>query len=227
MVRAGTLDASANSTKVNEPRPLRSSSATLEFPLGSMSAGPAGHPREIGAVILQCQVLLTTALDRRAASEYDSGKYCNIRSLPPDSWNKPGMSMKTNDEYKISLSRQVVQTCLACPLVPATNNQVVFRLQGYDRRRALVIDPVLTYSSHLGGSGYESGQAIAVDSAGNAYVTGDTTSAEFPTANPLQPSFGTGSSDVFVTKLNAMGSGPVYSTFLGGGAGNWPNESPV
>ncbi len=84
-----------------------------------------------------------------------------------------------------------------------------------------MIDPVLTYSSYLGGSRHESGQSIAVDSAGNAYVTGDTTSADFPTASPLQPSFGAGIGEVFVTKLNASGSGLVYSTYLGGGAGNW------
>ncbi|MGA8089261.1 MAG: SBBP repeat-containing protein, partial [Terracidiphilus sp.] len=105
--------------------------------------------------------------------------------------------------------------------VLAGHNRVVFALEEYERKRALVIDPVLSYSTYFGGSGYDSGQAIAVDGAGNAYVTGDTTSAEFPTANPLQPSFGTGSSDVFVTKLNAMGSGLVYSTYLGGSASNW------
>jgi hypothetical protein len=105
--------------------------------------------------------------------------------------------------------------------VLASDNRVVFALAGYDHKRALVIDPVLTYSSYLGGSGYESGQSIAVDSAGNAYVTGDTTSADFPTTNPLQFSFGTGASDVFVTKLNASGSALIYSTYLGGGGGNW------
>ena len=110
---------------------------------------------------------------------------------------------------------------LSGSFVLATNNQVVFRLQGYDRRRALVIDPVLTYSTYLGGNGYESGQAIAVDSAGNAYVTGDTASVDFPTADPLQASSGTSASNVFVTKMNASGSALIYSTYLGGGGGNW------
>jgi len=105
--------------------------------------------------------------------------------------------------------------------VLASYNRVAFSLAAYDHKRALVIDPVLSYSSYLGGSGYESGHAIAVDGAGNAYVTGNTSSADFPTASPLQPDFGTGASDVFVAKLNAAGSALVYSTYLGGSADSW------
>lgn len=105
--------------------------------------------------------------------------------------------------------------------VLVTHNRVAFALPAYDHKRALVIDPVLSYSSYLGGSGDESGHAIAVDGAGNAYVTGDTASADFPTANPLQPHFGTRTSDAFVAKLNPTGSALVYSTYLGGSAGSW------
>jgi Beta-propeller repeat len=53
-----------------------------------------------------------------------------------------------------------------------------------------------------------------VDGAGNAYVTGTTTSTNFPTANPMQAYGGGG--DAFVTKINAAGTGYVYSTYLGG-----------
>ena len=59
------------------------------------------------------------------------------------------------------------------------------------------------------------GYGIAVDSSGNAYVTGLTTSSDFPTANPLQYTL-KGYENVFVTKLNATGAALVYSTFLGG-----------
>ena len=59
------------------------------------------------------------------------------------------------------------------------------------------------------------GTGIAVDSSGNAYVTGFTDSTNFPTANPLQATLG-GSTDAFVTKLNPAGSALVYSTYLGG-----------
>ena len=102
-----------------------------------------------------------------------------------------------------------------CSFVLASNNQVAFRVAGYDPKRALVIDPVLSYSTYLGGSDGDYGRGIAVDSSGNAYVTGMTASTDFPTANPLQATYG-GSWDAFVAKLNAAGSALVYSTYLGG-----------
>jgi len=71
------------------------------------------------------------------------------------------------------------------------------------------------YSTYLGGSGDDQGLGIAVDSAGSAYVTGNTSSTNFPTMNPLQAALD-GSGDVFVTKLNPTGSALVYSTYLGG-----------
>src|SRR6266851_957147 len=75
----------------------------------------------------------------------------------------------------------------------------------------------VVYSTYLGGSGGEDGLAIAVDAAGNAYITGDTNSTDFPTASAFQPAFGGGVLDAFVTKLNPTGTGLVYSTYLGGG----------
>lgn len=80
----------------------------------------------------------------------------------------------------------------------------------------LVIDPSLLYSTYLGGSGTETGFAIAIDGEGNAFVTGQTVSANFPlTSGAFQISLA-GSSDAFVTKLNASGTALFYSTFLGG-----------
>ena len=74
----------------------------------------------------------------------------------------------------------------------------------------------LVYSSYLGGSGADFGQGIAVDSSGNAYVTGSTQSTNFPTTpNALQPNIN-GSQDAFVTKVNFTGEALIYSTYLGG-----------
>ncbi|PYN28613.1 MAG: cell surface protein, partial [Candidatus Rokuibacteriota bacterium] len=74
----------------------------------------------------------------------------------------------------------------------------------------------LVYSTYLGGSGVDEGFGIAVDTLGNAYVTGFTSSTNFPTtAGAFQATFG-GTEDAFVTKLNPMGAGLVYSTYLGG-----------
>jgi len=93
---------------------------------------------------------------------------------------------------------------------------VAFRVGAYDRSRPLVIDPVLVYSTYLGGGGEEQGNAITVDAAGNAYVIGFTDSTNFPVANPRQASFGGPPQDVFVAKLNPAGTGLVYATYLGG-----------
>ena len=89
------------------------------------------------------------------------------------------------------------------------SHRVGFQVARYDTTRPLVIDPVLTYSTYLGGGGNDVGNAIAVDGAGNAYVTGATTSTNFPGAgaSAIQPMLN-GSVDVFVTKLNAAGRRP-------------------
>ena len=72
------------------------------------------------------------------------------------------------------------------------------------------------YSTYLGGNGTDAGRGIAADSSGNAYVTGSTSSTNFPTVNPLQVN--TTSGGAFVTKLNPQGSALIYSTLLGGGS---------
>ncbi len=74
----------------------------------------------------------------------------------------------------------------------------------------------LVYSTYLGGNGSETGNSIAVDGSGNAYIVGDTGSTTFPTMAPFQGSNSGGVSDAFVTKLNSSGSALVYSTYLGG-----------
>jgi Abnormal spindle-like microcephaly-assoc'd, ASPM-SPD-2-Hydin/Beta-propeller repeat len=94
-------------------------------------------------------------------------------------------------------------------------NRVGFEVAAYDARKPLVIDPVLSYSTYLGGSNDDDAQAMAVDSAGNAYLSGGAISTDFPTMNPFQPT-NHGKTDAFVTKLNSTGSAVVYSTYLGG-----------
>lgn len=77
----------------------------------------------------------------------------------------------------------------------------------------------LEYSTYLGGTSYERGRSIAVDGSGSAYITGITTSPDFPTANSFDDSWngnGNGWSDAFVTKFSSSGDNIIYSTFLGG-----------
>ena len=109
-------------------------------------------------------------------------------------------------------------------------NEVGFVLGSYDRSRELVIDPTLTYSTYLGGTTEDFATAVTADSSGNAYVTGYTYSTAFPTTSSAfqkTSSFtaNTTESAVFVSKLNAAGTGLVYSTYLSGTATHC-NEGP-
>jgi hypothetical protein len=114
--------------------------------------------------------------------------------------------------------------------------QVGFEIGTYDRSRELIIDPILSYSTYLGGSATESGEvAIVADNALNAYVAGTTTSGNFPIPvasatvpsafqscldDPTQPqptTCGAGTnSDAFIAKLNPSGTAVVFATYLGG-----------
>ncbi|MEW5795213.1 MAG: SBBP repeat-containing protein [Candidatus Zixiibacteriota bacterium] len=85
----------------------------------------------------------------------------------------------------------------------------------YNPALPVVIDPVLVYSTYLGGTSNDAGRGIAVDSAGAVYIAGETFSSNFPTMNPLQPTR-LGYLSAFVTKLSSSGNSLVYSTYLGG-----------
>jgi hypothetical protein len=105
--------------------------------------------------------------------------------------------------------------------VPVDGNYVVndpthvgFRVAQYDSNRALVIDPVLTYSTYLGGTGFDQPSGIVVDSSGAVYIAGYTDSANFPLAT--LGSLPTNTYHVFVAKLDATGSNLVYADYIGG-----------
>ena len=83
----------------------------------------------------------------------------------------------------------------------------------------------VTYSTYLGGSGYDQANAVAVDASGNAYVIGYTDSPDFPIAGAMRAL--DGDYDAFVSKLNATGSGLVYSTYLGGSGGDFGDAIAV
>lgn len=106
-------------------------------------------------------------------------------------------------------------------------DEVAFVVAAYDREKTLVIDPTLFYSTYLGGSGWDAGYGIAVDSAGSTYVTGYTSSINFPTNNAYQVNFGGGLKDVFVAKFSPDGSSLIYSTYLGGNEEEWANGIAV
>jgi hypothetical protein len=97
----------------------------------------------------------------------------------------------------------------------AGDGAVGFALGPYDTARPLIIDPVLSFSMLVGGTGFNAATAIAVDSSGAAYIAGYTASDNLPTANPEQ-NFNAGGNDAFVAKLNPAGTGLEYCTYVGG-----------
>ena len=105
---------------------------------------------------------------------------------------------------------------------------VSFNVAPYDTTKELVIDPILAYGTYLGGTAFDEGRSIAVDSAGNAYVVGTAASRDFPTTPgtikpALLPRTDAPNSfwyDAFVTKINPTGTALVFSTYFGGRNGN-------
>ncbi len=117
----------------------------------------------------------------------------DLRQLRPVAWQmRGGKRIAVDAEYVVIAA-----------------NTVGIHLADYDRSLPLTIDPVLTYSSFLGGSSDDSENGIAVDGGGNAYVVGSTSSADFPGTS------GTGS--LYAAKLNATGTALLYATYFGGG----------
>jgi hypothetical protein len=94
------------------------------------------------------------------------------------------------------------------------SSHITFLLSQYDRNQPLVIDPVLEYGTYIGGSGDDQASGIAVDGTGSVYVAGYTDSTDFPAAT--LGSLPSGTTHVFVAKLDATGSNLVYADYIGG-----------
>ena len=121
----------------------------------------------------------------------------------------------------------------------AAGNTVGFSLGDYDHAKPVTIDPVLAYSTYLGGSGYhipagpdccgDYGTAIAADNNGGAYVAGYTGSSDFPLKNPYQRQNNDPQTAgvAFVARLNAAGSALIYSTYLGGSGNYWYKDAAL
>jgi len=109
------------------------------------------------------------------------------------------------------------------------DNKVSFKVAAYDETIPLIIDPVLEFSTFLGGEAFSHISDIKVDSTGHIYVVGATNSVYYPTANPVQANYGGGDLDAFVTKLSPDGTSIIYSTYFGGskreGGGLYDSEN--
>ena len=103
------------------------------------------------------------------------------------------------------------------------DNRVGFTIGAYDHSRELVIDPVLTYSTYFGGTGDEHYTQVAIDTVGNIYLAGSTTSTDLPSAGVFQTTL-KGTQNVYIAKINpTLGAGGlVYVTYLGGSGVDYP-----
>ena len=121
-------------------------------------------------------------------------------------WEKPVLYQENNGHRSLVMGEYVV----------FQPRQIGFRVGSYDRDQPLIIDPVLSYATYLGGSDVDAGFGVAVDAVGNAYVTGRADSPDFPTTvGTVQPNI-RGGPDAFIAKLDPTGSSLVYCTYLGG-----------
>ena len=104
------------------------------------------------------------------------------------------------------------------------DHRLTFAVADYDRSEPLVLDPVLNYSTYLGGSAGDLGLAIAVDGSGNAFIAGETFSTNFPrpagTPGGVSPAPSPNNGASFVAELNPAGTQLLYSTYLAGTASN-------
>lgn len=122
-------------------------------------------------------------------------------------WNKPNVYQQAGGKRQAVKGKYVLRR----------GHELGFEVAAYDTAKSLIIDPSLVYSTYLGGTSFDSASGIAVDTSGNAYVTGWTTSTNFPTTPGAFQTMLNGSTfDIFVTVLNPTGTALIYSTYLGG-----------
>ncbi len=121
-------------------------------------------------------------------------------------WHRPVAYQKING------TRRLVDARYELSKKHGNEQRVSFAVGSYDKTRPLVIDPILLYSTYLGGTGNDQARAIFLDHADNVYLAGETDAINFPGA---QNALG-GGKDAFITKLNPSGSQVLFSTYLGG-----------
>jgi hypothetical protein len=167
---------------------------------------PGGDPR---AIRFQYKNVKSTCIDERGnlLIETQLGELIHKR---PVSYQE--ISIEPKREHRV-----YVHVDVNVEFKKIDENTYGFDVGYYDKSCGLIIDPVvMAYSTFLGGSEDDYGYALAVDSSGSAYVTGETSSTDFPIDDAYQNPFGGGNDDAFVTKFSTSGSSLVYSTYLGG-----------
>jgi Beta-propeller repeat len=173
---------------------------------------PGADPRRIALVFAEMD-----AASRRQALQLDADGHLRPR-MSPNAWylGAPRVFQDVDGG-----KRDVAAVYRLRPVILETgggeeNTRIDVHVDSYDASKPLMVTLGLAYSTYLGGGDAEIGVGIAVDSSGHAYITGSTSSADFPkwpmSSQPIPDSSG----DVFVTKLNPTGTALIYSMFLGG-----------
>jgi len=166
-----------------------------------------------------CQIVFTvdgnsrTTIDRTTGDLVLATTKGEVRLLKPVTYQlNGGKRSEVSSQYKL-LAR----------------NKVGFSLGSYQRSQPLVIDPVLSYSTFFGSSGFTVAYGIDVDSAGEAFITGETSPILPTTSGAFQSVDNDTSSDntAFVSKLSSDGSTLIYSTYLGGSGRDYANAIAV
>src|SRR5262249_3620787 len=127
--------------------------------------------------------------------------------------------------------RQIIDGHFHLAIAANGKKKLSFELGPYDHSRTVIIDPVLDYSSYLGGGANDSGSGICVDQAGNAYLVGPPASLDFAaTATAVFPAHGACNAlcyDAFVAKVSPSGNRLEYATYLGGGGDDFANAIAI
>jgi hypothetical protein len=156
------------------------------------------------AIHLRYTGLMSSAVDTAGDLHLRTASGELVQKKPSIYQQKDGRQLAVAGQFKI-----VSQS--------AEKTEIAFAVADYDKSQALIIDPVLVYSTFLGGTAYEWISGVALGSDGSAYVAGYTTSANFPTTGGVvQGQYSGGNYDAFVAKLSADGSQLLYSTYVGG-----------
>ncbi|MGA9041100.1 MAG: SBBP repeat-containing protein [Terriglobales bacterium] len=131
---------------------------------------------------------------------------------PPGNDSAPGLDCKSVPGGGFIIRRRV-----------GTGTEVAFELPRYDHAQTLIIDPVIGFSTFLGGSVEDGVNGMALDTNGDIYLAGSTTSPDFPVTSGSFQQVLAGNLDAFVTKLSNDGSQIIYSTYLGGSNSDYGN----
>jgi hypothetical protein len=163
---------------------------------------------DLAGLRVRCEGTESVALDGQGALHV-RGKCCDLVQSPPRAFR---------------VGRDGQRGEVSVRFVPVGADTFGFAVDGHAGGDALCIDPMLQWATYVGGSAYEWGYGVSRQADGTVLVAGETTSSDFPTtAGAVDPSYngsGPPTSDAFVARIRADGTGVIYASYLGGSSGD-------